>query len=198
MFLDIIHHPVFIWKNRPVYFSKHKVSETGFCLRLWVKPTHLSPINRASPYFRTIGSGFYLKTETESSLQNVVFWKINRTVSLDKDRTMDNVQKHNICNKSFTLLPVTSLTGFSQLIHIGSKNSELWMSYIMPIIGKEVGQDTCYSMHWILCRQVVPQSGTTKWLVMWYAIHDPCSQWIVQYIFFAKSNGKRYWECFMP
>jgi sporulation-control protein spo0M len=24
-------------KNRPVYFSKHKVSETGFCLRLQVK-----------------------------------------------------------------------------------------------------------------------------------------------------------------
>jgi hypothetical protein len=40
-------------------------------------------------------SRFYLKTE--SSLRNVVFWKINRTVFLDKDRTMDSVQKHNIC-----------------------------------------------------------------------------------------------------
>jgi hypothetical protein len=40
---------------------------------------------------------FYLKTETESSLRNVVFWNINRTVFLDKDRTMENVQKHNIC-----------------------------------------------------------------------------------------------------
>jgi hypothetical protein len=27
----------------------------------------------------------------------VVFCKINRNVFLDKDRTMDNVQKHNIC-----------------------------------------------------------------------------------------------------
>jgi hypothetical protein len=29
-------------KNRPVYFSKHNVSETGFYLRLQVKPTHLA------------------------------------------------------------------------------------------------------------------------------------------------------------
>jgi hypothetical protein len=42
-------------------------------------------------------SRFYLKTDTESSLRNVVFCNINRTVFLDKDRTMDNVQKHNIC-----------------------------------------------------------------------------------------------------
>jgi hypothetical protein len=28
-------------KHRPVYFSKHNVSETGFCLRLQVKPTLL-------------------------------------------------------------------------------------------------------------------------------------------------------------
>jgi hypothetical protein len=31
MFLDIVH--------RPVYISKHNVSETGFCLRRQVKPT---------------------------------------------------------------------------------------------------------------------------------------------------------------
>jgi hypothetical protein len=42
-------------------------------------------------------SKFYPKTETESSLRNVVFWKIYSVVFLDKDRTMDNVQKHNIC-----------------------------------------------------------------------------------------------------
>jgi hypothetical protein len=28
-------------------------------------------------------------------------WKINRTVFVDKDRTMDNVQKHNICDIKF-------------------------------------------------------------------------------------------------
>jgi hypothetical protein len=38
----------------------------------------------------------YMKTVTESSLWNVVFWKINRIVFLDKDRTMDNAQKHNM------------------------------------------------------------------------------------------------------
>jgi hypothetical protein len=42
MFLDIIH--------RPVYFSKHNVSETGFCLCVQVIPTQLGPIDRASPY----------------------------------------------------------------------------------------------------------------------------------------------------
>jgi hypothetical protein len=42
-------------KCRPVYFSKHKVSETGFCFRLQVKPTQLDPIDRASPYLRRQG-----------------------------------------------------------------------------------------------------------------------------------------------
>jgi hypothetical protein len=28
---------------------------------------------------------------------DIVFWKIKRTVFLDKDRTMDNIQKYNIC-----------------------------------------------------------------------------------------------------
>jgi hypothetical protein len=40
-------------KHRPVYFSKHNVSEIGFCLRLQVKPTLLGPIDRPSPYLRT-------------------------------------------------------------------------------------------------------------------------------------------------
>jgi hypothetical protein len=38
---------------------------------------------------RTPFCGFYLKTETESSLRNVVF--------LNKNRTVANVQKHSIC-----------------------------------------------------------------------------------------------------
>jgi hypothetical protein len=44
-------------------------------------------------------SGFYLKTEAESSIRNVVFCNMNIMVFLDKDRTTDNVQKHNICAK---------------------------------------------------------------------------------------------------
>jgi hypothetical protein len=35
-----------------------------------------------------------------------VFWKINNTEFLDKNRTMDNVQKHNICTKYKTWLVV--------------------------------------------------------------------------------------------
>jgi hypothetical protein len=53
MLLDFIHRPVFIYKDRPVYFSKHNVSETGFCLRFQVKPTQLGPIDRTRPYLRT-------------------------------------------------------------------------------------------------------------------------------------------------
>jgi hypothetical protein len=54
-------------------------------------------------------SGFYLKMETESSLQNVMSWKINRTAFLDKDRMMDNVQTHYICTNvlSQTFQPYT-------------------------------------------------------------------------------------------
>jgi hypothetical protein len=58
-----------------------------------------SPINWAQL------SRFYLKTETESGLRSVVFWKINRMVFLDKDRTMDIVQKHNICTKRIVVMP---------------------------------------------------------------------------------------------
>jgi hypothetical protein len=45
VFLDIIH--------RPVFYLKHKVSETGFCLRLQVIPTQLGPIDRGSPCTNT-------------------------------------------------------------------------------------------------------------------------------------------------
>jgi hypothetical protein len=47
--LDIIHRLVFCLKRRPVYISKHDVSETGFYLRPQVKPTQLGPTDRASP-----------------------------------------------------------------------------------------------------------------------------------------------------
>jgi hypothetical protein len=50
MFLDIIRRPVFILKHCPVYITKHNVSETGFCLRLQVKPIQLGRIDRPSPY----------------------------------------------------------------------------------------------------------------------------------------------------
>jgi hypothetical protein len=58
-------------KTRRVYFSKH-VSETGFYLRLQVKPTPETG-NRSIDWAQL--SRFYLKTETESSLRNVGFEK---------------------------------------------------------------------------------------------------------------------------
>jgi hypothetical protein len=46
MFLYIIHCPRFL-------IETHNISEIGFCLRLQVGPTQLSPIDKASPYLRT-------------------------------------------------------------------------------------------------------------------------------------------------
>jgi hypothetical protein len=84
--LDIIH--------RPVFYLKHHVSEAGFCLRLKVEPTQISPAERAILCLRTETetysfswahlSRFHLEMETESSLQNAVYYM--------NDRTMDNVQ----------------------------------------------------------------------------------------------------------
>jgi hypothetical protein len=53
MFLNIVQHSVFIQKHHLVYFSKHNVSETRFCLRLQAKPTQFGQIDGASPYVRT-------------------------------------------------------------------------------------------------------------------------------------------------
>jgi hypothetical protein len=66
MLLDVIHHPVFIKKHRSVYFSKHSISETGFCLRLQMGHTQLGPLHRVSPYLSILAqlSRFYLKMET--------------------------------------------------------------------------------------------------------------------------------------
>jgi hypothetical protein len=51
-----------------VYFfiKTHDVSETGVCLRRQVKDTHSAGPNRVGV--------FYLMTETDSSLRNVVFF----------------------------------------------------------------------------------------------------------------------------
>jgi hypothetical protein len=61
--------------HRPVFYLKHDVSETGFCLRLQVIRTQLSPFD----VYR-----YHLRTETESSHRNVVLYM--------KDRKMDNAQ----------------------------------------------------------------------------------------------------------
>jgi hypothetical protein len=56
MFLDIIHCLVFCLKNRPVYISKHSVSEIGTSSVYWTQQ-----------------SRFYLKMGIESSVPNIVF-----------------------------------------------------------------------------------------------------------------------------
>jgi hypothetical protein len=77
IFLDIIHHPVFIQNN---------VSVTGFCLRLQEKPSQLGPIDRASPY--------QVLPEDGDKIQSP------KRCVLNKNRTMANVQKHNVWKQS--------------------------------------------------------------------------------------------------
>jgi hypothetical protein len=65
--------------HRSVFYLKYVLSETGFCLRLQVERNQVAPIGRASLCLRTSCiywthlSKLHLKTETESSLRNVVF-----------------------------------------------------------------------------------------------------------------------------
>jgi hypothetical protein len=97
MFLDIIHHPVFIF----VYISKQNVSETGFCFRLQVKPNRLDPIDNAIPNLRTGAvwaqlSWFSLKTGDRIQSPKRCVMKYKQYGVLDKNMTMDDVQKHNI------------------------------------------------------------------------------------------------------
>jgi hypothetical protein len=76
----------------PVLYLKHYVSETGFYLRLQVELIQIGPTERATLSPETKLSRIYLKTETESSLRNAVFWI--------KDRTMNNVQN---CDSYITI-----------------------------------------------------------------------------------------------
>jgi hypothetical protein len=80
MFLENIH--------RPVYTSKHNVSETVFCLCLHVKPTQLGPIDRASPYHVLPEDGERIQCPKRYVL------KYKQDGIFDKCRTMNIVQKH--------------------------------------------------------------------------------------------------------
>jgi hypothetical protein len=53
---------------------KRNVSETGFCLRLQVKPTQLGPIDRASPYW----VGFTWRRR-QNPVSETLVWNISRT-----------------------------------------------------------------------------------------------------------------------
>jgi hypothetical protein len=63
-------------KNTVLFIFQNSVSDTGFCLRLQVKPPVIGTISIDWAEL----SRFYLKTETECSLRNVAFCNINRTV----------------------------------------------------------------------------------------------------------------------
>jgi hypothetical protein len=68
-------------KCRPVSLSKHNVSETEFCLHLQVKPTQLGQIDRAEP---EDGDRIQFPKRVLTEKQDNI---------LNKDKTMDNVQK---------------------------------------------------------------------------------------------------------
>jgi hypothetical protein len=95
--------------HRPVLYLKHIVSETGSCLRLEVEPTHLGPnsywcrclcpeTETSSIYWAQLGR-FRVKT---GRIQSTKRWVLN------KDRTMDNVQK---CGSYINILPSSQTYG---------------------------------------------------------------------------------------
>jgi hypothetical protein len=61
--LDIIH--------RPAFYLKHKVLETGFCLRIPVEPTQLGPIDRVglSPDTDTMFETRMVKHRTHKKIE---------------------------------------------------------------------------------------------------------------------------------
>jgi hypothetical protein len=61
-----------------MFFLKHNVLETGFCLHLLVKPIPLGPTEEVFP-------------EDGDRIQSLKYCVLN------KNRMMDNVQKHNVC-----------------------------------------------------------------------------------------------------
>jgi hypothetical protein len=70
---------VLLSKMLSCLFSKTMFQRLESASRLQVRPTQMGPIDSASPYSRTQLIRSYLKTETESSLRNITFWKINST-----------------------------------------------------------------------------------------------------------------------
>jgi hypothetical protein len=102
VFLDII-YLLFLFKKRIVL-------ETGFCLRLQVKPTHLDPIDRASPCLQTMEGGLKIKNKSPEIGTSSLDWtqlatfhmeRRQNTISetlyvLDKNGRMGNAQKHEI------------------------------------------------------------------------------------------------------
>jgi hypothetical protein len=83
----------FKWSNANI--AAWLWSPTNNCLKVCDNSTLVLEIGTISINWAQL-SRFYLKTETESSLRNVVFCNTNRTAFLDKGRTMDDVQKYNI------------------------------------------------------------------------------------------------------
>jgi hypothetical protein len=69
--------------HRPVFYLKHTVSDTGFCVRLQVVHTG----RQASSVDWAQQIRYHLMTETESSLRKFVSWK--------RGRMVDNVQNFN-------------------------------------------------------------------------------------------------------
>jgi hypothetical protein len=89
MFLDIIHHP-----TKTPFCLYYKIQRFGYWilspssgknLLSWAQSIELRTGDRTSSIdWAHMNKFFFLKTETESSLRNIVFYNKNRTVFLDK------------------------------------------------------------------------------------------------------------------
>jgi hypothetical protein len=133
VFLDIIH--------RPVLFN---VSETGFCLCVQDKPTCAQSIKLVP-----IWVGFTLRRRR---------FQFPKCI-LNKNRTMDDVEKHNICNKNNYFFRVkhnlNTVAGFPvyfrQLI-----NSIRRKQYIYTLYCQSGQAESSKSLnHWTFCNIIL-------------------------------------------
>jgi hypothetical protein len=83
--------------NHPVFYLKHNVSETGLCLCLQVKATHLGPNERTTDrdYIDWAQMSRHI-TEDRNRIQSLKWCVLNK-----KKRTMDTLKKLNNCRNIY-------------------------------------------------------------------------------------------------
>jgi hypothetical protein len=92
---------LFLSKTLSCIFKKHNVSETGFCFLLQVKPIQLGPNDNVIPYHRTPAStiscgGAGVRRYGLALSEDGNWIQCPKHYVLNKNRTMDYIQKHNI------------------------------------------------------------------------------------------------------
>jgi hypothetical protein len=112
MFLDIVHRPVFS-KNTFLFISQN----TTFRRLDFVSVFRSNLLSRAQSIELVPNSGDTCRRRQNPISETLCFEKISRTLFLDTDRTMDNVQNHNICTNVASAQTYTSYLTILTLTH---------------------------------------------------------------------------------